>query len=160
MYAFAILAWEILAREVPFAKIDSDLVHAVKVHRGLRPDITHLSPPTPSLVVEMIQLCWDKERKSRLTAIECEARLRHCYEVLCSADFDIFLSHSWRDKPFLCHVYHLLTRQGCRVWYDQADMGLDLTESMIRGVENSKVVLVCLNQFYQVVSPSISFPYS
>lgn len=35
------------------------------------------------------------------------------------------------------------------MWYDEHDMGINIQQSMIDGIKNSKVVLVCLDQTYQ-----------
>ena len=46
----------------------------------------------------MIQCCWDRDRAIRKTAIECYSILNHCYEVMSSGKFDVYLSHAWVDK--------------------------------------------------------------
>ena len=42
-----------------------------------------------------------------------------------------------------------LTDLGYRVWYDEIDMGNNITASMSEGIKNSTVVLVCANSTYQ-----------
>ena len=104
--------------------------------------------------------------------------------VIEKGEFDVFFSHRWASKAFLCHLHALLTKLGnvepnvfylivfkpalfianllshflliliyCflgyRVWYDQAEMGWDLTKSMNDGVKRSTVMLACVDKGYQ-----------
>jgi hypothetical protein len=49
----------------------------------------------------------------------------------------------------LSYVHKELVSKGYRVWYDQNEMGVDIANSMKLGISNSKVVLACVNSFYQ-----------
>ena len=97
----------------------------------------------------MIQRCWDKDRARRFTALDCYHILDQAYNTLSQAKFDIFFSHPWRNKNVLSHVKKFLNSHGYRVWYDQNNMGHNLTMSMEEGIKNSNVVLVCLNKAYE-----------
>jgi serine/threonine protein kinase len=145
MYAFAIYAWEILSRTSPFER-DANFPQCVL--DGQRPSLSLLPSDTPEVVLEMILDCWDVDRSKRKSAIECLSIVSTQCELLKGGEFDIFFSHASKNKPFLSHVHQLLVRNGYRVWYDMTDMGHDLKESMIQGIENSKVILVCLNRHY------------
>ena len=145
IYAFAILCWEILTQRRPF---ENDTNFPQSVIDGKRPSLDELPSDTPATIRKMLELCWSADRNVRLSAVECVSILCHEYEVLASGKFDIFFSHAWDNKPFLSHVHRFLVRGGHRVWYDQKDMGHDLIQSMIHGIESSKIVLICLNHLY------------
>ena len=103
----------------------------------------------PPAIRDMIEKCWDKRRERRFTAVQCYTCISQVHNVMSKKKFDIFFSHPWAEKPFLCHVYSLLVGQGYRVWYDQNDMGYDLHKSMREGIEGSHVVLACVNSVYE-----------
>jgi serine/threonine protein kinase len=145
MYAFAVYAWEILSRTTPFER-DTNFPQCVL--DGQRPSRSLLPSDTPKMVVEMLLDCWDVDRSKRKSAIECLSILSTECELLKGGEFDIFFSHASKNKPFLSHVHRLLVRNGYRVWYDITEMGHDLEECMIDGIEHSKVILVCLNSHY------------
>jgi serine/threonine protein kinase/uncharacterized protein YsxB (DUF464 family) len=149
MYAFAVLAWEVLTGERPFKDITTDMALCVYVHGGGRPDLTKLPAHTPPSIVEMIRAGFEHERRNRMNADECFVLLEHAYLCLSSSHFDIFFSHPWKDKSFLKHVFALLSAAGYRVWYDVLEMKWDLDKSMNEGVKNSSVVMACVNGDYQ-----------
>jgi DnaJ-class molecular chaperone/serine/threonine protein kinase len=146
MYAFGILAWEISARKLPFSGKQFNFPQCVL--EGIRPSLTDLPSNIPQSIINMITSCWHNERTQRKFAIECMTMLSHEHELIQEGQFDIFFSHAWANKPFLSYIYRLLVKHGFRVWYDMNEMGHDLCESMIKGITNSKVVLVCLNSLY------------
>lgn len=119
------------------------------IHRGDRPPLSALPDDTPPAIVDMVRACWSSDRAARKSSAECAAILDHCHHVVASRDFDIFFSHAWATKPFLSHVYVMLTQLGFRVWYDQHEMGHDLQRSMREGIARSKVLLACINSIYQ-----------
>jgi hypothetical protein len=92
---------------------------------------------------------WDKDRTRRPNATTCFTKLHQVLLPLISSSYDIFFSHPWISKPFLCHVYHFLSATGYKVWYDQKDMGHDLNLSMRTGIVSSNIIVVCLNEAYQ-----------
>lgn len=75
MYAFGMLAWEVLAEERPFQDVRSESVLCSRVHKGVRPPLTRLPADTPGDVVCMVELCWHRDRTQRLSAVECLALL-------------------------------------------------------------------------------------
>jgi len=148
MYAFSLLAFEVLTGKKPFFGEPDDLIIS-KIIKGERPDISLLKGVYPPGIVEMIEKCWSPDRNIRLTATECYAILSHNLSVVKEHKFDIFFSHAWANKPILSHVYKWLTGAGFRVWYDQTDMGYDLKDSMIDGITRSTIVLACVNSRYE-----------
>jgi serine/threonine protein kinase len=152
-YAFGILAWEALARRVPFED-DSNFPHCI--FDGTRPPLELLPPDTPTNVINMITSCWDGDRKKRKPLGECLSILNHELTILGSGEYDLFFSHPWVNKPFLSHVHRLLVEAGFRVWYDKIDMGANLIDSMSKGIQNSRVFLVCLSEDY-INSKNCSF---
>ena len=151
IYSFAMLAWEILcvSDKLPFGDVKSDFKLRKKVRKGERPLLADLPIETPPSVMEMIDSCWSQDRSRRKTAVECYSILNHAYELMRLGVWDIFFSHPWVNKPFLHHVYRILTQSGFRVWFDQNEMGYDLQHSMRAGIANSKVVVVCASKEYQ-----------
>ena len=151
MYSFSILTWEVLCEQgtVPFSHIRSDVMLANRLNQGERLDLSELPLETPPAVLTMIQACWSGDRRSRKTAVECYSILNHAYELMRLDIWDIFFSHAWVNKPFLQHIYRLLTQSGFRVWLDQNEMGYDLQNSMRAGIANSKAVVVCASREYQ-----------
>ena len=151
VYSFAILAWEALNKtgKRPYADITNcdDLIPHVTVNDS-RPSLDDLVDDVPPAVRHMIQRCWDKNRARRDTALDCYNILDQAYNTLSQAKFDIFLSHPWRNKNVLRYVKKFLNSYGYRVWYDENEMGWDLSKSMKDGIENSQIVLVCLNKLY------------
>ena len=149
IYAFGILCWEFLSNSVPFSKVRSEFSLATKVCSGERPSLNLLPQDTPSAVIQLIRDCWDGDRARRPNAVEVLSILQHSLRVAELEEFDIFFSHAWANKPFLSHVYNILTTIGYRVWYDQDEMGWDLQASMKKGISKSKVMLVCFDALYQ-----------
>jgi hypothetical protein len=150
MYAFAFVAWEVLARERPFPEIRTDGALCAKVHQGHRPPIQSIPIELQATsIVEMIECCWSVKRSDRLSAEECYSILNHYYTTFSHKQYDIFFSHAWKNKPFLTHVHNYLVRMGYIVWYDQSVMGHNMIDSMRTGIANSTVVLACLSSVYQ-----------
>lgn len=85
----------------------------------------------------------------RPSAADCFCTLNTAWITVAKEPYDIFFSHTWNDKPFLCHLYYILSKAGYKVWYDQNNMGHDLSKSMSAGIEKSKAVVVCANKNYQ-----------
>lgn len=149
MYAFGLVAWEILSGEKPFGDASNFIQFVYKVQSGQRPDMAKLPIDLPLAVKDMIQSLLNPERLRRMTASACFSVLNHTYSKLCSDQFDIVFSHPWVNKGILRHVYRLLTDQGYRIWFDEFDHGYDLKEVLDRGVRKSAVILACVNESYQ-----------
>jgi hypothetical protein len=148
-YAFVIVSWEILTQKKPFCHIKNELDLGIALHQGIRPSVADLPNETPPGIIEMIKSGWSLERCQRKTAAECYSILNHNLSVISSSEFDIFFSHAWASKPFLSNVYSELTKFKYRVWYDQNDMGLEIKDSMITGIKNSRIVIACVDSRYQ-----------
>lgn len=149
MYAFAILCHHVLTRIEPFSDIKSKVILASKVQNGLRPDISSLPATLPSMIKDTIVQCWSSIRKDRPTAAEVYTIFDVAYNRLSSNENDFFLSHAWRDKYMISHIYRIMTAAGYKIWYDAIDMGNDIRKSMTDGIANSKAVMVVLNTVYQ-----------
>jgi serine/threonine protein kinase len=149
IYAFSILTWEVITQKKPFSELKSEVELAVAVHLNTRPSLDLLPTDVPPGLIRMIEDCWSTDRSKRKTATECYCIISHHKQIVSQQKFDIFFSHSWVSKPFLSNVYVELVKLGYRVWYDQNDMGRDIIESMNTGIENSSVVLACVNSIYQ-----------
>jgi serine/threonine protein kinase len=121
MYAFALLAWEVLAETKPFLSIKSEAALCSKVHQGMRPDLNLLPPDTPMVIQDMITACWDKNRAVRKSAIECLAILECQYNMMRHAHVDIYLmsSPSYPYPGFLTQIYRILSEAGYVVQFDR-----------------------------------------
>lgn len=71
------------------------------------------------------------------------------YREMQKADF--FISHDSRDKTDVARpLYEALTARGFKVWYDEysLNIGDSLTESIMKGVSESKHGIVILSKFF------------
>src|SRR5712691_9747596 len=61
--------------------------------------------------------------------------------------FDVFLSHSSRDKAVVRELAERLKRDGLRVWFDEWEMqGGDRIPSKIEeGLKHSRVLVLCMS---------------
>jgi serine/threonine protein kinase len=155
MYAFGIVMHEVLSGKTPYEGMAG--VNAFnfedRIDQGLRPAVTAgavLPIDTPPSIVDLMQRCWDKERRARPAAAECLSTLQHELSVFEKKHFDVFFSHPWAKKPFLSNLFSVLHKRGYRVWYDQNDMGYDLQKSMREGIANSTVTVACIDDKYQI----------
>jgi len=104
MYAFAILAWEVLTQKKPFFSNGINLERetlANMVKGGQRPSLDELPSGTPPSINDMIVRCWSCDRTHRLDASTCQLILEQAYTVVSSDSYDVFFSHSWADKGLL-----------------------------------------------------------
>ncbi|GET02178.1 kinase-like domain-containing protein [Rhizophagus clarus] len=62
IYSFGIIMNEFLSEETPYNDISHDELLAVKICKGLRPEI---SKNIPKLLADLIMKCWDAEAKNR-----------------------------------------------------------------------------------------------
>ena len=68
---------------------------------------------------------------------------------------DIFISHNWgqdkqnRDNHQRCKLLgDTLTKYGYTIWFDTYDMLGNIDYSIIKGINNCKIVLICLTETY------------
>ena len=68
---------------------------------------------------------------------------------------DIFISHAWkndnhgRDNHSRCKLLcDKLIEEGFKVWFDSYDMHGNIDKSIIKGINNSKIFIVCLTEVY------------
>ena len=61
--------------------------------------------------------------------------------------FDVFLSHSSRDKDVIRELAERLQRDGLRVWFDQWEIqpGDSIPSKIEEGLEHSRVHVLCMS---------------
>ena len=144
IYAFGILAWELLAGKIPFEEYPNETALLFALQSNARPDLSFL-PSTSSyreVIKNLIASCWHNQRQKRLSAIDVYSILSGIQQQLISRQFNLFFSHKWEDKPFLRMIHMSLIRQGFRVWIDEEQMQHHLKASMRQGINNSDVFFV------------------
>src|SRR5205823_10139126 len=67
VYAFGIIMWEISSHKKPFHDVVHDKFLALRITKGLRPEITNDIPP---FYRELMQKCWHSDPTKRPTARE------------------------------------------------------------------------------------------
>ena len=67
----------------------------------------------------------------------------------------IFLSHAWgkdcldRDNHARCReLYIKMKESGYSLWFDEKNMKGNIDNSIIKGINNSKIILICLTKKY------------
>ncbi|RIA97001.1 kinase-like domain-containing protein [Glomus cerebriforme] len=76
IYSFGIVMNEYLSEETPYNNIPHDEFLAVKICKGMRPEI---SQNVPKLLADLIMKCWDAKAENRPTA-------RELYQMLAELD--------------------------------------------------------------------------
>ncbi|MBI2839273.1 MAG: toll/interleukin-1 receptor domain-containing protein [Acidobacteria bacterium] len=63
--------------------------------------------------------------------------------------YDVFLSHSAADRPWVRRLASSLKKQGLSIWIDEEQLGpgTDLSKAVVKGIQNSDLVV-------SVVDPS------
>lgn len=61
--------------------------------------------------------------------------------------FDVFLSHSAKDKTIAREIATRLTKDGVRVWFDEEQIkpGDSIPSKIEEGMENSRVLELCMS---------------
>jgi hypothetical protein len=61
--------------------------------------------------------------------------------------YDVFLSHSSRDRSIVCAVAERLRADGLRVWFDQWEIqaGDSIPAKIEEGLEQSRVLVLCMS---------------
>jgi hypothetical protein len=61
--------------------------------------------------------------------------------------FDVFLSHSAKDKPVVRDLARRLTADGLRVWFDESQIrpGDSIPAKIEDGLENSRILILCMS---------------
>ena len=151
IYAFGILAWEVLAHSEPFAEVRNDVTLCAKVWRDERPSLAPavVGMNLPQSVTDLIGNCWQRDKSLRPNAKDCFEVLKEACEIVSSNSKDIFFSYCWENKYVLTHVLNFLTSLGYSVWFDENDMKLKLDDSMKEGIANSKFFLACVSRSYE-----------
>ena len=70
-------------------------------------------------------------------------------------DKQIFISHAWgideleRNNHERCkYLYDLLTKSKYSVWFDEIDIKGNIDNSIIKGINNSSIIIICLTKHY------------
>src|ERR1035438_3432140 len=63
-----------------------------------------------------------------------------------SFSFDVFLSHSSKDKPVVRRLAERLRKDGLRVWFDEWEIRPDdsIPRKIEEGLEQSAVLILCM----------------
>ncbi len=61
--------------------------------------------------------------------------------------YDVFLSHSAKDKPVVRAVAERLRKDGLRVWFDEWEIyiGDSISAKIEEGLEHSRVLVLCMS---------------
>jgi hypothetical protein len=148
VYAFAILAWELLTETKPFQGTSYEIVLSSMIHQGQRPAISALPSDCPHKVTKLLEDCWSTDRAVRKSAVECYSLLQYHHGMLTKSAYDIYLSSSLQVKPFFVNtLFHRLTQLGFKVCFGYNDPVIDtVVESF---VERCKVFVLVASQSYQ-----------
>lgn len=67
-----------------------------------------------------------------------------------ASDYDVFISYSRHDQPFVRKLVERLIQSGISVFYDEADIavGQSLAESLHRAIQNARYVFVVMSPDY------------
>ena len=76
VYAFGIIMWEISSRQPPFHNIAHDTQLALRILKGLRPEITN---DTPLCYRDLLQQCWHSDPTQRPTAAKIHETINSWY---------------------------------------------------------------------------------
>lgn len=133
VYAFAMMAWEVLTESELFPDIMSETVLCSRVHQGSRPPLEQLPKESPQELRDLLAACWDGDRKKRKTAIECLAILQTLYLKMTTTTVDVVINRNAYPREALDQIYHQLTRNGLTVVYED-EMGEEssMRESKIK----------------------------
>ena len=86
MYAFGLLAWQVIAQRRPFTEMTSESMLCSYIHQGQRPPLEKLPSNTPDSVRDMIVSCWHTDRVMRKSALECCAILEREVKALSAVE--------------------------------------------------------------------------
>lgn len=61
--------------------------------------------------------------------------------------FDVFLSHSSKDKPVVRDIAERLKKDGVKVWFDEWELkpGDSIPAKIEEGLEHSRVLVLCMS---------------
>jgi hypothetical protein len=165
MYAFAILAWEVLTQESPLHDIKSEAVLGAKIHQGLRPSIESIPSNCPTKVIKMILSCWDDDRSVRKSAVEVYSILQYQYGLIENSSYDIFISYEPASPRHLIScLFHRMTQYGYKVYYNDDSSNDKLAKSSstnplgdsnvterqnISLLYSCKALIACIDENYQ-----------
>ena len=149
VYSLGIMMHEILSMQEPFKGLSKEMLRRKVCGDDHRPPLDQLPSDTPPGVRALMEKCWDVNRSNRPSAAECLSTMTHNLSVIESSQFNIFFSYSHSMKPFVVHLFDVMTQLGFKVWLDENNMGHDIIASMKKGIENSTVAMCFVDQSYQ-----------
>jgi serine/threonine protein kinase len=150
IFAFGTVAWELLAQQLPFGDVQTDVDLCAAVWRGERPSLEAnvVGLNIPQSVTSLIARCWQEDKALRPDAKQCYEVLSEAYNIVSSQFKDVFFSYCWANKSILKRVLSMMTARGYNIWVDENNMGTYLKDSMREGIANSKVFLACISSNY------------
>ena len=150
VYAFATLAWEVLAGARPWAGA-SEADRLADIRDGANLDFARLPGDAPAALAALLARGVALDRAARPTARELCEGLRAARELLEGGRFDVFLSHCWEGHehaPVTMFVLHALRGEGRRVWVDKDQMSHAMGPSMLAGIAASSVFVALVSRKY------------
>lgn len=156
VYAFGVLAWELLSGKIPWDGV-ADTEHASNLYNDERLELELLPASTPRVVRELIARCLDFNPAARPAMEDVDLELAQAYTNETSGTWDVFLSYAWGKnmarRPFALAVYKGLVANGLKVWLDNhpdggGQMGQHMQESMRTGIKASRVAVVLFSPDY------------
>ena len=167
VYAFAVVMFEIISEKIAFAQHYTELALASHVQRGKREDLTMLPKDVPYGVIQLIQSCWDTDRKNRKTAVECVVELHPIYLILSEIKtVDVLLCPSSSFKKFSRVIFHYFLRYGFTVMYEDYDyreacegVAKDIPLSIAGGSFSQHEVEIIPNSKYETICNNLKSNY-
>jgi hypothetical protein len=149
MYAFGIVAWEVMARQKPFAEYKSEIMFSAKIHQGSRPSLDDVPSDCPRPLLKMIENCWSSDRPLRKSAVECYSYLHH-FNSFQQREFDVFLCFEATHSYIASAIFHELSRVGLKVYFELNDEKGSFNPSEIKArIQSSLVVVACMSKSFQ-----------
>jgi serine/threonine protein kinase len=159
VYAFGILAWEMLSGDFPYADIPFKTL-GLKLAQGTRPDLDKIPNDCPNDIVTMIANCLQSTNKRTSTA-ECLSTLQYHYGLKSkTCIFDVYISYDPNNsvcKFATKFIHRQLIKMGCEVCLNikiKLESAAVKTRRMTE-LSRSKVLIVCINQSFQHDSTSM-----
>jgi serine/threonine protein kinase len=150
VYAFAVLAWELLVEKRPFTHAYNEIVLSSMIHQGQRPSLNDIPKDCPKKVIELIDACWQTDRSRRKFAIECFSNLKYHHGLLSKSVYTLFISHDNSTHSLACNISYRLTQLGYSVFFNQNVHDPDSKDhDELASVSQTKIILILANQTYQ-----------
>jgi len=146
IFAFGVILNEIATNEIPFNKIEPQVIMK-ELSAEKRPKLT-TNRPQP--IVNLIQKCWNQDPSKRPKFDEIINILSNIYVQLKGPVKHIMISYQWDSQQLAKQVYFLLTKCDQHVWMDiEGGIVNDINKSMAEAVENASIIIPLMTQKYQ-----------